>query len=97
VTAPQPDTRTPGTVALQAEREWCEAPDLSVSRYERVAAAVLAHDADQRAARGEVVVPRMHIETLISVAEEFNPRLTRQTRSELQAALAAPTPKETDR
>jgi hypothetical protein len=86
VTAPDLDTRTPaGQVAYSAMK----ASTLHGREYaEEVAAAVLVHDAAQRAARGEVVVPRMHVETLISVAEEFNPRLTRQTRAELQAALA---------
>jgi hypothetical protein len=95
VTAPQPDTRTPGRVLEQAWEEMLlTSPSGTVSdavmvaALEQVAAAVLAHADAQRAARGEVVVPRMHVETLISVAEEFNPRLTSQTRSELQAALA---------
>jgi hypothetical protein len=95
LTAPQPDTRTPGQVLEQAwEGMLLTLPPGNVSdavmvaALEQVAAAVLAHDAAQRAARGEVVVPRMHVETLISVAEKFNPRLTRQTRAELQAALA---------
>jgi hypothetical protein len=56
VTAPQPDTRTPaGQVAYDAMK----ASILHGREYaEEVAAAVLAHDAAQRAARGEVVVGR---------------------------------------
>jgi hypothetical protein len=93
LTAPQPDTRTPGQAMWDAVHDWPDAESWGYraernAKYERYAAAVLAHDAAQRAARGEVVVPRMHVETLISVAEKFNPRLTRQTRAELQAALA---------
>jgi hypothetical protein len=102
VTAPQPDTRTPGQVMWEVfcgepGHRWEDVQPHTKEMLEVEAAAVIAHDAAQRAARGELVVPRMHVETLISVAEEFNPRPTRQTRSELQAALAAPTPKETDR
>jgi hypothetical protein len=102
VTAHQPDTRTPGQVLCEAllpamESRWPGLSESYQARYEVAAGTLLAHDAAQRAARGEVVVPRMHVETLISVAEEFNPRLTHQTRSELQAAIAAPAPKETDR
>jgi hypothetical protein len=64
---------------------------------QHVAAAVLADADARRAAAGEVVVPRMQVETLMSVAEEHAPRLTRATRADITAALAAPTPKETDR
>jgi hypothetical protein len=56
-----PDTRTPGQVMWDAVHFWPDAEPWGYrsernTEYERYAAAVLAHDAAQRAARGEVMV-----------------------------------------
>jgi hypothetical protein len=59
VTAPPPDTRTPGQVLCEAQfLKWEQCSDELKAELERRAAAVLAHDASQRAARGEIVVRR---------------------------------------
>jgi hypothetical protein len=96
VTAPQPDTRSPGQVASDA---WDDASDQDApldTWFDLVAAAVLAHDAAQRAARGEVVVDRDCLSSLLFwCRDDHDPEVW--TMAHARAALAAPTLEEADR
>jgi hypothetical protein len=100
VTAPQPDTRTPGRIAYDAFRgpgwsDWEWQSNIH-GDCERAAAAVLAHAAAQRAARGEVVVDRDCLASLLFWCRDDH-EIGVWTMAHGYAALAAPTPKETDR
>jgi hypothetical protein len=103
--APLPDTRTPGQVLYEATWSWDPGyllwPNLiaeSQAIWDRRAAAFLAHDAAQRAARGEVVVDArdlLRVMRYVAIdASRTGPAAAAMVR--LRAALAAPTPKETD-
>jgi hypothetical protein len=96
VTAPQPDTRTPGEVAARASRDWdglYRRPD-GTTRGDYIAAAVLADADARRAAAGLVVVARTDVAEAAYLANDEG---YIALRNRLRAALAAPTPKETDR
>jgi len=88
VTAPTPDPRTPGQVLHEslrrAEYAWDSMTPGMKGEQERRAAAVLAHDAAARTARGEVVVKRGDV---LAVLDDYSGR--RDAADLLRAALDA--------